>query len=33
MGATYIKLIQGTKLTANAPANVRITVTYSATNA
>ena len=32
-GATYIKLISGSKLDSNSPNSVRITVTYSATNA
>lgn len=32
-GSTYIKLISGSKLDANSPTWVRITVTYSATNA
>ena len=32
-GATYIKLVKGGKLDDNSPEKVRITVTYSATNA
>ena len=32
-GATYIKLLKGSKLNDNSPESVRITVTYSATNA
>lgn len=32
-GATYIKLVSGSKLNADSPNSVRITVTYSSTNA
>jgi len=32
-GATYIKLTKGSKLDDNSPENVKLTITYSATNA